>query len=245
MPWRVGKLRPVSRETLAWAGLWAALLDTAVFAMLLVPLVNAYAPPEDLPWKPLRLGDPIGMATAYKFGRAAADPATCRAVLEEGGVRFVEEPQRARGDCETLNTVRISGGGLTPAAPVMTCPVALGYAFWLRHSVQPAAREELGAPIARIDHYGTFSCRNVYGRAQGRRSEHASANALDVSGFRTASGRRITVARDFRGEDAEGRFLRRVRTDACPWFGAVLSPDYNRAHADHLHLDWGRYRVCR
>lgn len=219
-------------------------MDFAAAAALLIVAVNAWAPPQDLPWKPLRLADPPGLATGFKFRRAAADPISCRAVLAQGGVRFVEEPQRVRGDCETLNTVRLSGGGLAPAAPVMTCPVALGYAFWLRHTVQPAARDELRGPVTRIDHYGTFSCRNVYGRAQGRRSEHASANALDVSGFRTAS-RRITIARDFRGEDAEGRFLRRVRTGACPWFGAVLSPDYNRAHADHLHLDWGRYRVCR
>jgi hypothetical protein len=214
-------------------------------ASLLVVAVNAWAPPQDLPWKPLRLADPPGLATGYKFRRAAADAPRCRAVLAEGGVRFVEEPQRVRGDCRTLNTVRLADGRLAPEAPVMTCPVALGYAFWLRHTVQPAARAELGAPVTRIDHYGTFSCRNVYGRAQGRRSEHASANALDVSGFRTASGQRITVARDFRGDDTEGRFLRRVRGGACQWFGAVLSPDYNRAHADHLHLDWGRYRVCR
>lgn len=244
MPWRFAKLRPASPENLAWAGLWAGVLDLAAFAMLPVVAVDAWAPPQDLPWKPLRLADPPGVATGLKFARAAADPEKCRAVLEDGGVRFVEEPQRVRGDCETLNTVRLSGGGLSPEAPVMTCPVALGYAFWLRHTVQPAAREELGAPVIRIDHYGTFSCRNVFGRAEGRRSEHASANALDVSGFRTTS-RRITVARDFRGQGAEGRFLRRVRTGACPWFGAVLSPDYNRAHADHLHLDHGRYNACR
>ena len=28
------------------------------------------------------------------------------------------------------------------------------------------------------------------------------------------------------------------------WFDAVLSPDYNAAHRDHLHLDRGRYRAC-
>jgi hypothetical protein len=128
---------------------------------------------------------------------------------------------------------------------VMTCPLALGYAFWLRHTVQPAARAELGAPIAGVEHYGTYACRNVYGRAEGRRSEHAAANALDVAGFRTASGRRLTVARDYREAGPSGRFLRRVRSGACLWFAAVLSPDYNAAHRDHLHLDRGRYRVCR
>jgi hypothetical protein len=180
-----------------------------------------------------------------KFARAAGDPILCRRVLAQGGVRFTEEPDKVAGGCATANTVRLRDAALSPAAPVMTCPEALGYAFWTRHVVQPAARELLGGRVTRIEHYGTYACRNVYGRAQGRRSEHAFANALDVAGFRTASGARVTVAADFRREDARGRFLRRVRDGACPWFRAVLSPDYNAAHRDHLHLDFGRYRVCR
>jgi hypothetical protein len=75
VPWRFAKLRPVSPEALAWAGLWATALDLAVAAALLGMIVNAWAPPQDLPWKPLRLGDPLGMATAYKFRRAAATDA--------------------------------------------------------------------------------------------------------------------------------------------------------------------------
>jgi hypothetical protein len=53
------------------------------------------------------------------------------------------------------------------------------------------------------------------------------------------------VAADFRRRDARGQFLRQVRDGACPWFRAVLSPDYNAAHRDHLHLDFGRYALCR
>jgi hypothetical protein len=36
-----------------------------------------------------------------------------------------------------------------------------------------------------------------------------------------------------------------VRDGACLFFDGVLSPDYNAAHRDHLHLDRGRYRYCR
>ena len=57
------KLAPVSPETQALAGLWAALADFAVAAMLLVVAVDAWAPPQDLPWKPLRLSEPVGLAT--------------------------------------------------------------------------------------------------------------------------------------------------------------------------------------
>jgi hypothetical protein len=212
--------------------------------MLLIVAVDAWAPPEDLPWKPLRLDQPVGLATPLKFARAAADPALCRAVLAEGRVAFVEEPDRDLGGCATKNTVRLRAG-LAPAAPVVTCPVALGYAFWTRHVVEPAARAELGQSIARVEHYGTYACRNLYGRETGRRSEHAFANAIDVAAFRTASGDRVSVVRDFRRDDRRGRFLRRVRDGACPWFRAVLSPDYNAAHGDHFHLDRGPYGICR
>jgi hypothetical protein len=242
------KLKPVSPETVVLAGLWTTLIDLALVGVALLSAVNAWAPPQDLPWKPLRLDQPIGFATQVKFARAAADPALCRKVLAEGGVTFLEEPDKVAGGCATTNTIRVRDGAaiaLSPGAPVITCPAALGYAFWSRHVVQPAARDLLGAPIARVEHYGTYACRNVYGRAEGRRSEHAFANALDVAAFRTTTGRQVSVVRDFRRDDARGRFLRRVRDGACPWFRAVLSPDYNAAHRDHLHLDYGRWGVCR
>ena len=240
-------LKTVSPRALAWAGVGALVLDLAVAALLLGVAVARWAPPQDLPWTPLRLDEPVGIATRAKFEAVAGDPARCRAVLAEGGVAFVEAPARPDGACPTEGTLRLGPGALplSPARPTMTCPLALAYAFWTRHDVQPAARAELGQPIMRIGHYGTFACRNVYGRATGVRSEHAAANALDVAAFRAASGTEIGVLRDFRGEDAEGRFLRRVRDGACRWFRATLSPDYNAAHADHLHLDRGRFGACR
>lgn len=235
----------MSPEALALAGLWSIAIDFAIAGLLLGVAVARWAPSEDLPWTPLRLDQPVGLATGMKFAAAARDPGQCRAILSDAGVRFVEEPDREAGGCATRNTVRLQGRTLSPAAPVMTCPATLAYAFWNRHVVQPAARTELGEPVARVEHYGTYACRNVYGRATGARSQHAYANALDVAAFRTASRRRVSVLNDFRDDGAEGRFLRRVRDGACPWFGAVLSPDYNAAHRDHLHLDMGRYTACR
>ncbi|HEY9218446.1 MAG TPA: extensin family protein, partial [Phenylobacterium sp.] len=134
---------------------------------------------------------------------------------------------------------------LSPTAPVMSCPVALGYVAWTRHVVQPAAREAFGEPVARVSHFGSYACRNVYGRADGRRSEHATANALDVAGFVLRDGREVSVAGHFRDAGPRGAFLHQVRDGACHYFRAILSPDYNAAHSDHLHLDWGGYRACR
>lgn len=237
----------IRREILALAAAWSVLAELVIAAALLVTAAALWAPPEDLPWTPLRLDQPVGLATRFKFEMAAANPARCRAVLAAGGLRFVDEPQRTAGACTTRNAVRLQSPAipLAPAAPVMTCQEALAYAFWTRHDVQPAARAELGEPIARIEHYGTYACRNLYGRATGMKSQHAYANALDVAAFRTTSGRRVSVQKDFRDPGAKGRFLHASRAGACRWFGAVLSPDYNAAHRDHFHLDRGRFRACR
>lgn len=231
-------------EARALAGLWAWALDVVVLASMLVVIADAFAPRQDLPWKPLRLVDPPGLATAMKFREAAASPAACRAVLSEGGVTFNDVPIRTDGACGQLNAGRIVRGTtpLTPAGPVMTCPVALAYAFWDRHELQPAA-EALGTRATVVTHYGTYACRTIAGRD--RLSEHAFANALDVAQVNFADGRRLSVLGNFRDEGAEGQFLRRIRDGACRWFRSTLSPDYNAAHADHLHLDQGRYAICR
>lgn len=238
-----GPVVPPHLVALAELGAW--LLDLAVVGMLMFALVDRLAPPQDLPWKPFSLNQPLGLATAEKLSRITADPVACRAALNEGGVRFTDQPTRPdQGFCSTRDTVRAQSR-LSPAAPVMTCPMALSYALWERQVLAPAARDLLNSRVARVDHLGTYACRTIYGRAGERPSQHARANALDVAGVRLSDGRRLTVLGDFRDPGPDGQFLRAIRDGACQVFGAVLSPDYNAAHADHLHLDHSPYRLCR
>lgn len=102
-------------------------------------------------------------------------------------------------------------------------------------------------------------------RETAQMSEHASANAIDITGFVTRDGRRVRVATDWRkpasnvvpaaaaaaaagdppGETPEATFLRAVRDGACDVFHGVLGPDFNAAHRNHFHLDMGRQRICR
>jgi hypothetical protein len=128
-----------------------------------------------------------------------------------------------------------------------TCAVSAALVRWLRIEVQPAARELLGSPVAQVEHLGSFSCRRLYGQATGRWSQHATGNAIDVAAFVLEDGRRIRVLDDWRKTGVEAAFLRQARDGACSTFATVLSPDYNAAHADHLHLDQEtRYwRMCR
>lgn len=239
---------PVSPQARRLAGAVGLLADLALVGVALLSAIAAWAPPQDLPWTPLSLDAPVGLATRWKFERAEKNLDRCRAVLRAGGVAYQVEPDRRMGECDPLDTLRLTDGALTPlqpAGPLMSCPLALGYAFWTRHSLQPAAQAMFGQPVTGIAHVGTFACRNLYNEVDGRRSEHAFANALDVTGFRLASGRLVTVGGDFHGVTPGGAFLHQVRTGACRWFHVVLSPDYNRQHAGHFHLDQGRNQVCK
>lgn len=175
----------------------------------------------------------------------------CLASLGETGSRFSPLPDRYYGaGCKAVNSVQLSAlqgdrseFGLSNIGPV-TCPTAETLAGWARFGVDRAARQILGSPLARIETMGSYACRNVAGTS--RRSAHSQAAAVDVSAFVLEDGRRISVKSDWSGGSAREReFLRIVHTSACKRFGTVLGPDYNGAHADHLHLEYGGGRFCR
>ncbi|MNY33407.1 hypothetical protein D3C86_1676850 [compost metagenome] len=126
---------------------------------------------------------------------------------------------------------------------IASCPLAAAFALFERHALQPAAQEVFGQPVVQVEHVGSFACRSIAGSQ--RRSQHASANALDIVGFRLQDGRRISVLRDWPGEGEAARFLRLVHDGACASFNVTLGPQYNAAHRDHLHVDMGLLRMCR
>lgn len=248
------------------ADLWDLLWQAAMMACAAFGLLHVFAPPQDLPWKPLDLDQPLGRATAAKVARfditsdvsperveAATD--ACLILLRNAGVRVERAPDRDDGGfCVVRGAVRITGGAVTPLAPasvVMQCPLAVRYVLWDRQVLQPAARDEMGVAPARVQNYGSYACRRIYGSQDegARPSEHARANALDVAGVTLADGRRISVLADWNGEGATGmagsRLLHAMRDGACRVFSTTLSPDYNAAHADHLHLDGAKRGICR
>ncbi|HEX2764268.1 MAG TPA: extensin family protein [Allosphingosinicella sp.] len=208
--------------------------------------------PEDVPWTQLDLARPVGAATSGKIARL--DAAECRALLRRAGIGFKTLPPAGRDECRADDLVRLRGGAVTiayrPSDLATSCKVAAALALWEWHVVQPAALRHFGVGVASIDHFGSYSCRRPYGRSTGAWSEHARANALDIAAFRLTDGRRISVASDWADPGGRSRFLRDVRDGACRIFATTLSPDYNRAHRDHLHLDEagrGRFgsRACR
>jgi hypothetical protein len=175
----------------------------------------------------------------------------CLAQLGSTRANFTPLPDQYFGaGCSNLNTVLLASLrsddatlGLLNIGPV-TCPLAEAFAGWARFGVDRAARQILGSPLVRIETMGSYSCRTVAG--SNRLSAHASANAIDVSGFVLANGRRITVLGNWdAGTPAERDFLRVIQRSACKRFGTVLGPAYNAAHRDHLHVELGGRSFCR
>jgi hypothetical protein len=204
--------------------------------------------PAYLPWTPLDLTARPNLWTPYKFLRLRQDPEACRAALANTGMSYRPMADRAGGECPLSDIVQVARAGVDfDNSFLSTCPLAAAWELYWRNSLQPLARERFGQEIAKVEHLGSFACRNIYGRATGRRSEHATANALDLAAFVLADGTRIAVARDWDSttEPVKATFLREAHAGACRYFGAVLGPDYNAAHRDHFHLDMGRFGVCR
>jgi hypothetical protein len=175
----------------------------------------------------------------------------CLASLGASKANFTPLPDQYYGaGCSTLNTVKLAGLRSDDAALALsnlgpvTCPLASTFADWARYGVDRAARQVLGSPLVRIETMGSYSCRNVAG--SGRRSAHATANAIDVAAFVLADGRRISLTGQWdKGNARERQFLSLVHQSACKRFGTVLGPAYNAAHRDHFHLELSGRAYCR
>jgi hypothetical protein len=210
--------------------------------ILLLLAVSACIPRGDRPPSPPRAAEP---------GRAdARDPVTLQCHLdltrEEVGFRVLEDRRFGRG-CSALGAVQLTEIG-TPVTNLgaMTCPAARQFARWAREAVQPAASRWLRSPVRRIETFGSYGCRTVNSQPGARLSEHAFANAVDVSAFLLANGRRVTVAEGWNGDDlAVRRFLRDVHQAGCRRFAIGLGPDSDAFHYNHFHFDMGRGPYCR
>jgi hypothetical protein len=240
---------PVSGVTVGSGMRWLVLVVVGAcwLALGALALNLVTVPPAWNPWAPLSVDDPPTTLTRYKLARLSGDAAACRATLATSTLRYTPLPDRSTGaGCGFDDAVRIEAIGARVDPPfALSCRSAVALALWERHVVQPAASATFGQPVARLVDLGSYACRNVYGLPDARRSQHATADALDVAGFVLADGTQVRVASDWNGTGPRARFLHEVHDGACRFFDGVLGPDYNAAHHDHLHLDRGAFRVCR
>jgi hypothetical protein len=229
-----------------------AVLLSAAIALMLVVVGWFYSnenlfPPNSLPWKPIMLDAPPGWIAHWQLNRLTGDGARCREVLAGAFNLSVAalEDRKIDDRCGFTDVVR-SDASPVRFAPHVTATCGLTAAlYWYQRQLQPIALATLHSRLTGITQLGTFSCRNVNGETSGNRSEHATANAIDVAAFHFADGRTISVVKDYGKSGDEGKFLDQAHDQACRLFNVVLGPRYNRLHANHFHLDMGRYGICR
>jgi hypothetical protein len=180
----------------------------------------------------------------------------CEQRLADAGVRFeaarigVGKPRDGVTICGAEQVVRYRSG---PGAiayhkrPLLTCGMALAMADFER-IVQEEAERILGERVAKIDHLGTYNCREM--AKYDWVSEHSFANAIDLRNFHLVDGDIVSVLDHFRprepdADDPKTVFLRTVarRLFDEHVFSNVITPYFDELHRNHLHVDLARYRV--
>ena len=150
------------------------------------------------------------------------------------------------GICGLYHPFKVSGlnGGAVAVeqAVTMDCSMIPALEAWLNEVVQPIAQARFGQPVATLSAFGAYSCRTVDNIPGAQLSEHSFGNAIDVSGFKLADGRVISVVGDWKKADTqEAAFLHEVHAGACQHFTTVLGPGSDAYHYNHIHMDLGMH----
>lgn len=142
-----------------------------------------------------------------------------------------------------MGGISIYNGNPDSPTNILDCRLALALLAWA-----PVLRE---LDIVGIRHMSMY---RKGGRVAttGQPSGHAYGMAIDVGYFKMRSGAQLEILKDWgnraRGsnpcrtrmlDDAEARVLRHVTCQAAKKqiFQVILTPHYNRAHRNHLHLE--------
>ena len=124
--------------------------------------------------------------------------AACAKALESLTIEYEQLPPLKHGICGAPAPILVKSIGNEPKVAMdppatMTCALAAALGSWLDKTVQPEARAVLSTQVVKLRNASSYVCRNRYGGDSTPLSEHALANALDVSEFVFGSGEHITV----------------------------------------------------
>lgn len=184
---------------------WTRRLTYLALIVMIGVLSNHYIPPQHLPWRVLNVDAPMGLATKTQLMRVSFSPSkTCIAMAR--GAKTMNsipaDPLDGDGPCG-WEVARLMYGSesvtLAPGETTLQCPLALGQYMWLRE-VETSAQLYLGSTVNKVHHAGSYSCRRQRGNDSGAWSEHAFANALDITGFTLEDGRVINIKNDWDGD---------------------------------------------
>ena len=179
---------------------WTAVLSSKT------PAKKAAAKPEFVwPKLPEKQPDPraANAPPAWTNQEVELARARCAVLLKDLDVVVVPEaPVRDGAECGTPAPMQLVSIGSSPQVafsppPTLTCDMIAAVHKWMQGDVQAAARKHLGAPVVSVATMSSYSCRNAYGRAKGRLSEHGRMNAIDIGAFTTTSGKTAMVLADW------------------------------------------------
>ena len=161
-----------------------------------LPKRNVFRTPAGTAAKPVLPGDQPTMPwTEAQIANAAAK---CKTLLSGDPLDYDLLPPIKEGMCGTPAPVLLRAVGHHPKVTInppaiLSCPMADVLGEWLRDTVQPEAKAVFGSAVAKIQNSSSYVCRNRYAGAGTPLSEHALANAFDVSEFVLTNGVRISV----------------------------------------------------
>lgn len=251
---RVRVRPPVRRSQTKWT-IWdrvrqAAAISSSIFlsVMVLASCVSTSNMRDAGPGASGTILDrPVGPRLREALVTLRAEPALCRETLRDRGVRATALADvQTSGGCSLQNGVGYNGDRTRLSQDArITCPMAAAMSAWEQQIVAPAAQRHFRSDVKLVEVLSAYACRTRYSKPGAPISEHGKGDAIDIGAFRLSNGRTISVETGWRGDREEAAFLREVRDRSCEVFNAVLSPDYNAAHYNHLHFDLGRDRLCR
>ena len=217
--------------------LFVVLVGLKFHLVAVSPHYDPFAPP-DLRERPYWL-------TSTKLKLIDSDGSSCAAALGQANLNNILLPKTDESrSCHLADTVMLNHFSSANLKSEQTrCNIAARLYLWERFIVQPAALAHFGLRVKEITHFGSYNCRTIHNSSH--MSEHATANAFDISGFVLKNGKAVTVKRAWAAGGEEQAFLHDVRNGLCQFFNLTLSPDYNADHADHFHVDMGWVRDCR
>ncbi|WP_346911732.1 extensin family protein [uncultured Roseibium sp.] len=162
--------------------------------------------------------------------------------------------------CGFSSAVRLAGVNGTANVkfvpePMVNCRFAGALSKWIAEDLAQIAMATKGERLKAVHAGPGYQCRRRNNLEDGKLSEHAVGNALDILGFEFVSGDVVSVENDWSGEGADTeprrKFLHAVHDTACKRFTTVLGPGADDYHEGHIHVDIGchgktcTYRICQ
>lgn len=146
--------------------------------------------------KPVLPGD--SPTVAWTDDEVAAAKLRCEKILSGVTLEYQPLPPLKEGICGAPAPILVKSVGSDPKVAIdppatMTCALANGLSTWISKTLQPHAKAILGTQVVKLRNATSYSCRNRYGGETTPLSEHALANALDISEFVFESGEKVTV----------------------------------------------------